>query len=153
MAKIVKLLTAFYTGHSNYITNMIFYQWFFKKSVFCLFSLRDTSYLLSKFLNTFAWRSSNVAHRVYWLFTAFLKHFREISHQQSPDVGGSNGWDNPVEIGIVPPLIIPICCVQAIEHYLVMSLNRNEINKTLLSRIRMKREIKKCEPRTKHLLL
>lgn len=46
-----------------------------------------------------------------WLALAFLNPVLETSHQQSPDVGAPNCWDDPVEMGVVPPWISPICCL------------------------------------------
>lgn len=54
-----------------------------------------------------------------------FEHVVEISHHQSPDVGGLNIRDDPVEIGTMPPWIFPICYILGLGHYLVMSLNGN----------------------------
>lgn len=57
----------------------------------------------------------------------------------------SNGRDDPVETGVVPPWIFPICCVQGVEHYLgALEQERDQTN-SVTKDIGINRGIKRRE--------
>lgn len=139
----MQFLIVFSAGHISAISNLTLYPMIFQKfyNVFPL-SLR---YLISFEL---------ISKHLCCQFQLAGTHWSILAHSCIPwTLGGdfppavtwcwwSNGWDDPVEMGVMPPWMIPICCVQGVEHYLVVPLNKNGIKQTLWPRIGINREIK-----------
>lgn len=139
----------FSAGRRNVISNHLrhFIQWFCKRSILCLCFIKAICHLKfpKHLFCQFQWAGtlcSVLAHScIPWTLGDFPSAVTWC--------WWSNGRDDPVETGVVPPWIFPICCVQGVEHYLVVPLSRNGIKQTLWPMIGISREIKEGKPRIK----
>lgn len=93
---------------------------------------------------------SDLAHSgASWLSPAFLWTLGRDLLSAVTWCWRSNGWDDPVETGVVPPWIFPICRVQGAAHYLVVPLKGNGMKQVLWARIAKNRRIRACKAKDK----